>query len=85
MKQIKTIRRADPEDFDREVNAALEDGWTLVRRSLSTIGFLAELEREIITEAEKCCENCEYCDYPNTRKPCADCDDDCSCWEEAKG
>lgn len=83
MKQIKTIRRAEPEDFDREVNAAFAEGWTLVRRSLYPDGFLAEMERDIITDAEKCCDNCAYCDYPNTRKPCADCDD-ASHWEEGE-
>lgn len=83
MKQIKTIRKVHPDDFDKEVNAALEDGWILVRRSIFPSYFVAELERDIITEAEKCCDNCAYCDYPNTRKPCADCDN-ASHWEEGE-
>lgn len=61
MKQIKTIikRRDYPEQFDREVNEALAQGWTLVRRYISngrTSGnaeprtfypvIIAELEKE---------------------------------------
>ena len=80
MKQIKTIRRAAPEDFDEEVNAALLDGWTLGKRYLSDVGFVAELEREEITEAEKCCENCKYCEATPEDIPCRNCID-ASHWE----
>lgn len=62
MLQIKTItnRREYPEDFDRLVNAALREGWVLVRRYISngrTAGvnelttfypvLVAELEKEV--------------------------------------
>ena len=62
MKQIKTVikRRDYPEAFDNEVNAALAQGWHLVRRYISngrTTGnaeprtfypvLVAELEKEI--------------------------------------
>lgn len=61
MKQIKTIivRRDYVEDFDRKVNLAISEGWTLVRRYIdpglaagpgSTWVFypvlVAELERD---------------------------------------
>lgn len=83
MKQIKTIRKVHPEDFDQEVNDALSEGWTLVRRCVYPSYFIAELEREFISEAERSCDNCKYCDLPNTRKPCADCED-ASHWEEGE-
>lgn len=62
MKQIKTIikRRGMEEAFDRDVNAALREGWVLVRRYISngrTAGvnepttfypvLVAEMEKEI--------------------------------------
>ena len=81
MKQIKTIRKVHPEDFDKEVNDALSEGWTLVRRGIFPSYFVAELEREIITEAERCCDNCAHCDKPGSSMPCADCKD-ASHWEE---
>lgn len=54
MKQIKTIvfRMNDAEDFDRQVNAAIVEGWTLIERKVlrpHTEGkytmLYAELER----------------------------------------
>ncbi|MGN1027799.1 MAG: hypothetical protein ACI4P4_15500 [Faecousia sp.] len=62
MKQIKTIKsRRDFElDFDDEVNEALRDGWTLLRRYIDPgfargsrvfyPVFVAELEREVPDE-----------------------------------
>lgn len=60
MLQIKTIvqKASEPEDFDREVNAALAEGWGLVRRDVlpETLNghrcFYAELERDF-EEAEE--------------------------------
>jgi hypothetical protein len=59
MKKIKTIivRSEHPEEFDDLVNAALRDGWKLVRRDVLTPFegrdwvfhrmIYAELEREV--------------------------------------
>ena len=83
MKQIKTVCNPSTEPFDNEVNAALADGWTLTKRYILGSGyFVAELEREVITEAERCCENCRYYDTDPEAEPCASCSDDCDKWEE---
>lgn len=74
MLQIKTIRDKDPAAFDEAVNTALADGWTLARR-LTGADFIAEMEKEIITEAERCCENCKHCDLDGNCEPCRDCND----------
>lgn len=52
MKQIKTIYCRDAEHFDRTVNQALKEGWQLTRRAFDQFGFIAELEKEIVTEEE---------------------------------
>lgn len=83
MKQIKTIYNRDPAVFDDKVNKALEEGWGLVRRTFDAQGFLAEMEREIITEAERCCENCAHFAQSSNRPPCDTCSEDCSNWEAA--
>ena len=75
MLQIKTIYRRDADVFDKEVNAALAEGWALTRRTFDATGFLAELEREIITEAERRCENCKYWEQQPESPPCCDCED----------
>lgn len=80
MLQIKTIRNADPSAFDEAVNAALADGWTLTRRLAGT-AFIAELEREEITEGERICENCAHFDLGNDQEPCRSCDEYASKWE----
>lgn len=82
MLQIKTIHNTDPAAFDEAVNTALVEGWTLTRR-LTGPGpdFVAELEREIITEAERCCENCRYCETLGGMEPCHSCDASASNWE----
>ena len=74
MLQIKTIRAVYTDDFDLQVNGALQDGWTLVRR-LSGHDFIAELEKEVITEEERCCENCKHYDNEPNEAPCCDCND----------
>lgn len=84
MLQIKTIRRTDPERFDDAVNEALADGWTLTRRCLVPEGFIAELEKVIITEAERTCENCRHRDTPPEQEPCFSCSETCSEWELAE-
>ena len=81
MLQIKTIRETDPDDFDIEVNAALRDGWTLCRRCLVPEGFVAEMEKEIITEEERCCENCKHAHVSPEKEPCNSCSETGSEWE----
>lgn len=73
MLQIKTIYDKYSDDFDRRVNAALADGWTLTRRACDGSGFLAELEKEIITEAEETCDNCKHRDIHPEYEPCNNC------------
>lgn len=59
MLQIKTISNQKKAEFDAEVNAALADGWELVRRDCLILGadrspyLYAELEREVIVEEEE--------------------------------
>ncbi len=82
MKQIKTIAEQNTQVFDDTVNLALEQGWGLVRRYYTPDNyFVAELEREIITEAERTCENCRYRDNDPRIEPCPNCSDDCDKWE----
>lgn len=80
MLQIKTIRRADPCEFDEAVNEALLEGWQLTRRHTFPDCFIAEMEKVIITEAEKCCDNCKYCNCSAEALPCFHCED-ASHWE----
>lgn len=57
MLEIKTISNRNKAEFDEEVNAALREGWELVRRECLIVGadhspvLYAELER-IIPEVE---------------------------------
>lgn len=74
MKQIKTIYEGDPKKFDDKVNAAISEGWSLEKRTLNQYGFIAELEREIITDAEQTCENCRYPRTLPGAEPCLHCD-----------
>ena len=75
MLQIKTIKRKGPDTFDEAVNEALADGWTLSRRLTGPEDFVAELEKEVITEAEKCCENCKHFTRSGDLEPCVSCPD----------
>ena len=75
MLQIKTIYTRDPDVFDEKVNAALTEGWVLHRRTFDPQGFLAELERVVITEAERVCENCKHYDLDPNAVPCRVCED----------
>jgi hypothetical protein len=93
MLQIKTIKCESKEEkkFDELVNAALAEGWRLTKREIippfSAAGYIAfqllyaELEREVITEAEKGCENCKYYEQQPESEPCRSCSDDCDKWE----
>lgn len=84
MKQIKTIVADTVVDFDCEVNAAIADGWQLVARRavLRPDGyFYAELERDVITEDERCCENCKYYDLDTIDEPCVHCNKHADKWE----
>ena len=85
MLQIKTIQKqADAfKEFDADVNAALADGWTLTKRAVlppfdcGSVYFhrmyYAELEKHILTEDEKCCENCKHHNKQSFEKPCVTC------------
>lgn len=88
MKQIKTIhhRIDDSARFDKEINDALAEGWQLTRREFvpGYVILYAELEREVITEVEKCCENCAHFDKDFTQEPCCNCSDDADKWEAFK-
>lgn len=97
MKQIKTIKNRldNATDFDEAVNLAFAEGWTLTKRevlqpkaqseNVQTYTMLyAELEREIITEAERCCENCAHFDKSSNMEPCRHCGETADKWEPAK-
>lgn len=81
MLQIKTIYRRSAAEFDKDVNEALADGWSISRRTFDPNDFLAELERETITEAEKSCETCKYWEQQPESEPCRSCSEDCDKWE----
>ena len=88
MKQIKTIysRLEYAAGFDDKVNEAIREGWKLTKREVlpptairngdQTYAVLyAELEREIITERERCCENCAHHEKSPFDEPCNKCED----------
>ncbi len=81
MKQIKTIYEGSPEKFDEQVNAAIAEGWTLDKRGLNQYGFIAELEREIVTEEEQTCENCKHYNKPAGAEPCISCTPEEGAWK----
>lgn len=95
MLQIKTIKyQLDAaKTFDEKVNAALADGWKLTKREVlppadlgDRVAFrmlYAELEREEITEAERCCENCKYYEEQPETEPCRSCGENVNKWEPA--
>lgn len=84
MLQIKTIKDPDPDCFDTRVNEYLAAGWTLARRLTGPDVLIAELEKDIITEAERCCENCRHLNTSPEKEPCLSCSETCSEWEEAE-
>lgn len=53
MLQIKTVIDSSAAAFDQEVNAALADGWELVKRYSDDAGFIAELVKETEPEPEQ--------------------------------
>lgn len=88
MKQIKTItwRLHNTDDFDKEVNAAIEEGWTLTKRRIIIPNeqpqgnilytmLYAELEREVFGKNDK--KNCTNCKHKGTLfvpdSPCPEC------------
>ena len=92
MKQIKTVYKdinprlspaSEVEKFDGEVNAALAEGWTLVKRGVLdphvgeiydyTRTFYAELERKEQEETEEDCLLCKHFDKPDGEEPCSVC------------
>ena len=88
MKTIKTIMvKADyPGEFDDRVNAALRDGWKLVRRDVLPAYegknmifyrmFYAELERVIVEEVPRDCRTCAHVDTFASSYPCCDCNNE---------
>jgi uncharacterized paraquat-inducible protein A len=96
MLQIKTIKNRldNASAFDEAVNAALAEGWRLTKRdvicahahptgvTLHTMLY-AEMEREEITEAECCCENCKYYEQSASTEPCLSCGENADKWESA--
>lgn len=104
MKQIKTIYKQmhpstnyvlEVQDFDRLVNEALAEGWTLTKRDVfhpcDTEDYYhgrvlyAELEREVVTEIERICENCAHFDLSSCAEPCASCSEMADKWEPSEG
>lgn len=95
MKQIKTIikRTDDWGLFDEEVNKAIAEGWTLVKRDVLhpyeghtyvfTRALYAELEREVVEkkQTERICETCAHFDELSHRPPCCECMDEDK-WEQ---
>lgn len=88
MLQIKTIKNRldNAASFDEAVNAALAEGWQLKKRevlqpkaqseNMQTYTMLyAELEKVVITEAERGCANCKYYEQQPESEPCRSCDD----------
>ena len=75
MLQIKTIMIQNPELFDMAVNEALAEGWHIVRRLANREGFIAEMQKVVITEKERTCDNCKHCDLPSDADPCHACED----------
>ena len=79
MKQIKTIYKKSPSEFDNNVNEALQDGWKLMRRTFDDGGFIAELEKNVVTEKEitdeipRICETCIHNGNPLYAYPCGGC------------
>lgn len=85
MKQIKTIlvKAEQLEEFDKKVNAALTEGWTLVKREVlqaydrATCIFhrmlYAELEREIVEGVRHDCRTCKWVNSDSHREPCRTC------------
>lgn len=84
MKQIKTIADKSQIGFDRQVNEALVNGWELVKRYYTPdFYFVAEMETEVITEEERCCENCKYFEQSSQSEPCLSCSEVADKWEPA--
>ena len=86
MKQIKTVTyNVDfSENFDKEVNELLLEGWELKRRDVVHAGsalLYAELETDPLAGVDVCCENCKYCDLANDQEPCGSCNEDADKWE----
>jgi hypothetical protein len=92
MKQIKTVYKdinprlsptQEVQEFDDEVNAALNEGWTLVKRGVLDphVGesydyhrtFYAELERKEQEETEEDCLLCKHFDKADGEEPCSVC------------
>ena len=78
MKQIKTIYHKNSDDFDVEVNNELRDGWSLTWRAVQVqngaIYFFAGLERDILPDGERDCDNCRHLEKLGD-EPCIFCKD----------
>lgn len=93
MKQIKTIKAplCKSEDFDKEVNAALREGWALEKRHIIPGQYhgdlpqlVAELEADGLVEEMIGCETCVYCDYDPHEAPCHACEN-ANNWQPSEG
>ena len=75
MLEIKTITEKAPHHFDRAVNAALAEGWELVRRECFITGsdrattFYAELERAVDDPEEEETDDDNAAEWHVTRDP----------------
>lgn len=87
MKRIKTIIRNTNgvEEFDAEVNKAIAEGWTLVKREVlrpyegpTRLFFrmlYAELERQTVELVPHDCQTCKWVNSDSHREPCRSCSD----------
>lgn len=84
--QIKTVVQHDVSTFDAHVNEHLSsgEGWRLIEYKLVLTNgngyHYAHLEREVMEEQDKECDNCRHCDTHAGAPPCCYCDD-ASQWE----
>ena len=82
MRLIKTIEEEKASIFDKEVNTALTEGWELVRRYRQDGEYIAEMEKNNITENAHSCGDCRYYKVKQG-SPCSDCiERNYSYWEQ---
>lgn len=73
MLQIKTIVDTDSNNFDTRVNGNIGIGYQLTKRYyVPTLGWCAEMEREVVAPHEHNCSTCRYGDQDGG-EPCDSC------------